>query len=79
MTGGGFVLPGARDDFSDDEEGDRLELSELGQRGPGRREMEWVGKPHVAGPEWMKMPLWVETSDRAEGLIAEVAACLYAD
>jgi hypothetical protein len=59
MTGGGFALPGAHDDFSDDEdEGNTLEMSELGQNGPGQgREVEWVGKPHVAGPEWMKMPL----------------------
>lgn len=54
MTGGGFALPGGND-YSDDEDGDRLEMSELGQR--GRREVEWVGKPSVVGPEWMKMPL----------------------
>lgn len=53
MTGGGFALPAA-DDYSDDD-GDRLELSELGQT--RRREVEWVGKPSVVGPEWMKMPL----------------------
>lgn len=25
--------------------------------GPRRRTVEWVGKPSVVGPEWMRMPL----------------------
>lgn len=59
MTGGGFAFPGAHDDYSEDEDGgNTLEMSELGEGGTTRRrEIEWVGKPHVAGPEWMKLPL----------------------
>jgi len=52
-------LPGAHDDYSDEEDGgNTLEMTEIGEAGAGRRrEIEWVGKPHVAGPEWMKLPL----------------------
>jgi hypothetical protein len=28
-----------------------------GGAGGRERRVEWVGKPHVVGPEWMKMPL----------------------
>lgn len=39
---------------------DGIQLSEMGEasrrRGKERR-VEWVGKPYVVGPEWMKMPL----------------------
>lgn len=30
-----------------------------GRAGARERRVEWVGKPHVVGPEWMKMPLYV--------------------
>jgi hypothetical protein len=57
MTAGGFILPSA--DYSDDDDdGDvRLEMTELGDGQTRRRAVEWVGKPKVVGPEWMKMPL----------------------
>lgn len=61
------------DAFSDEDDNNiRLEMAELGAghgnaSGSGgiaggggigrRREVEWVGKPHVVGPEWMRMPL----------------------
>lgn len=43
---------------------DGIQLSEMGEashrrqgRGMKERRVEWVGKPVVVGPEWMKMPL----------------------
>jgi hypothetical protein len=59
MTGGGFALPGAPDDdYDEQDDRNTLEMTELGEGATGRRrEIEWVGKPHVAGPEWMKLPL----------------------
>jgi hypothetical protein len=46
---------------------DGIQMSELGEgdgqgmrqrrRGVKERRVEWVGKPYVVGPEYMKMPL----------------------